>query len=148
MPEKTISALSRVLFDSQMVTARLLLALAEFLWGVLLLWPGDTFERPTYSIMALVMSELPWAGFFLTSAAMQVWILASEDYHSRPARAFAAWNAIFWASIACSMLLSVYPPPAAISGEIALAIAAVWIWLRPHLICRWITDARQCAPLR
>lgn len=148
MPEKVLSALSRILFDSQMVTARLLLAIAEILWGLLLLWPGDTFGRPTYALMSKLMVEELWAILFLASAAMQLWILTTEDYHARPARLFAAWNAIFWTSVVCSMLLSVYPPPAAISGEIALACAAVWIWLRPHLICRWITDARQCPTLR
>jgi hypothetical protein len=33
------------------------------------------------------------------------------------------------------MLASVYPPPAAIGGEIALALSAFWIWLRPILQC-------------
>lgn len=31
-------------------------------------------------------------------------------------------------------IASVYPPPAAMGGEIALAMAAVWVWLRPLII--------------
>lgn len=142
MPEKAITALSRLLFDTNMVTIRILLAIAEFLWGILLLWPGDTFGRPTYNIMSSVMPENRWGIVFLMTSAMQITIVAKEDFHSREARYFAFCNMLLWAFVVLSMMKSVYPPPAAISGEIALAMAAWWIWFRPFLLCKWILNAR------
>ena len=130
--------LAKAMFDDKMVNTRIVLALSEFLWSVLLLWPGDTFSRPTYAHMALVMSEEAWGVVFALSAAMQITIVLQGDFHSRFARYFAAWNAVLWVYVVASMLLSVYPPPAAISGEIVLAGFAFWIWLRPYVIVGWL----------
>lgn len=143
MPPRIVSAFSRALFDTDMVTSRILLAWAEFWWAGLLLWPGDTFGRPTYAIMAEVMPEECWGFVFLLTSVMQGAIISKQDFHSREARNFAAFNAALWAFCVLSMLKSVYPPPAAISGEIALATAAVWIWLRPHVIYLGIIHARR-----
>ena len=132
------SALAKALFDDKMVNTRIVLAASEFLWAVLLLWPGDTFARPTYSHMAMVMVEEAWGVVFALSAAMQITIVLQGDFHSRFARYFAAWNMVLWVYVVSSMLLSVYPPPAAVSGEIVLAGFAFWIWLRPYVIVGWL----------
>lgn len=147
MSDKMISALSRALWDTNMVTSRLLLSAAEFIWAVLLLWPGDTFGRPTYSIMATVMPEECWGFVFLATSVMQISIVLKEEFHSREARYFAAFNMSLWVFVVVAMLASVYPPPAAISGEIALAGAAFWIWFRPFLICKWILNARAAVQM-
>lgn len=131
---KLITSLSRLLWDTDLVATRFLLAIAEFLWAIMLLWPGDTFGRPTYSHMAVVMSEDAWALTFLLSAITQATIVLTGDFHTRFARYFAGWNAGLWGCVIVSMLLSVYPPPAAIAGEIALACGAVWIWVRPYIL--------------
>jgi ABC-type thiamin/hydroxymethylpyrimidine transport system permease subunit len=99
--------------------------------------------RPTYNIMGQVMPENAWAFVFLMSAVMQTTIVLSESYHSLFARMFAGFNAGLWSFIVVSMLLSVSPPPAAISGEIALACASVWIWIRPYIIIEGLNRARQ-----
>lgn len=130
--------LAKAMFDDKMVNTRIVLALSEFLWAVLLLWPGNTFSRPTYAHMALVISEEAWGVVFAMSAAMQLTIVLQGDFHSRFARYFAAWNMVLWVYVVSSMLLSVYPPPAAVSGEIVLAGFAFWIWLRPYLIVGWL----------
>ena len=130
--------LAKAMFDDKMVNTRIVLALSEFLWAVLLLWPGDTFTRPTYAHMALVISEEAWGVVFAMSAAMQLTIVLQGDFHSRFARYFAAWNMVLWVYVVSSMLLSVYPPPAAVSGEIVLAGFAFWIWLRPYVIVGWL----------
>lgn len=130
--------LAAAMFDDKMVNTRLILAVSELLWSVLLLWPGDTFVRPTYAHMALVMHEEAWGVVFAMSAAMQITIVLQNDFHSRFARYFAAWNMVLWVYVVASMLLSVYPPPAAISGEIVLAGFAFWIWLRPYILVGWL----------
>jgi hypothetical protein len=32
------------------------------------------------------------------------------------------------------MLVSMYPPPAAIGGDIALAFASGWVFIRPYIL--------------
>jgi hypothetical protein len=131
---KLFRPLSKVLFDSDLILTRLLLALSEFFWAALLLWPGPTFGRPTYTMMSKVMSEEVWGLVFLLSASIQFAIVFTETYHSKWARGFAAWNAFLWMFVVISMMLSVYPPPAAISAEIVMAISALWLWIRPYLL--------------
>ena len=59
-PQKMLRALSAALWDSDLVSSRLTLAFGEFCWTVMLFWPGDTFSRPTYSHMSVVMNEEIW----------------------------------------------------------------------------------------
>jgi len=139
--QRLLQSTSRLLWDSDMVATRFILAYAELLWAIMLIWPGPTFGRPTYTEMATVMREEAWALVFLLSAITQVSIVLMEDFHSRFARYFAAWNAALWVFVVGSMLLSVYPPPAAIAGEIALAFSAFWIWLRPYILAEGLYNA-------
>ena len=143
MNDKMVSAVRRILFEDQFVGTRLILALSEFTWAILLLWPGDSFSRPTYSVMAKVMPEEAWGFVFLASGVTQLSIVLREDFYCALARYFAAWNAALWVYVVISMLLSVSPPPAAVSGEIVLAMAATWIWIKPHIIFNGIVYARK-----
>lgn len=131
---KLIHGLSRALWDSDLVATRMSLAIAEAFWAVMLLWPGDTFGRPTYAVMGHVMREEAWGLVLLLSAVTQVTIVVGDYYHNWFARIFAGWNAVLWWFLCASMMLSVSPPPAAIGGEIALACAAGWVWLRPYIL--------------
>ena len=135
-PQKYIFSICYAIFDTEMVATRLVLSLSSGIWALLLFWPGETFGRPTYAGMSHVMHEEAWAFVFLLDAVMQLTIILSQDYHSRFARYFAAFNAALWTYVVGSMLLSVYPPPAAISAEIVMAIAAVWIWIRPFILAQ------------
>ena len=127
-------ACSRALWDSDLIASRLTLFLAELLWALMLLWPGDTFDRPTYNLMSVVATEGTWAVLFLTSATLQMYIILSENFRSAFAHWFAGWNALIWVFVVASMIGSVYPPPAAIGGEISLAVLAVWIFIRPYFL--------------
>ena len=131
---RAISGMSRALFDSDLIATRLALFIAEALWAVMLFWPGDTFERPTYSAMGVVAPELVWACAFGISAVLQISIVVYQQC-SRPwAHLFAAWNAALWLAAVVLMIAGVYPPPAAIGGEIALTVSAVWIAVRPAIL--------------
>ena len=124
----------QVMFFSDLQATRWTLGFAELLWAITLLWPGDTFGRPTYTVMSHVMSEEAWGLVFLLSAATQFVILFQGRFHERFPVLFAAWNAVLWIYVVISMYLSVSPPPAAISGEAALALAASWVWVRSGYI--------------
>jgi len=144
--DRAIDSITRALWDTEMVSARLLLGIAEFWWFALLIWPGDTFGRPTYSGMAKVGAEEAWGIVFAASSVTQFTIVVRQDFHCWVARYFAAWNMVLWVFVVVSMLQSVYPPPAAISAEITLALAAVWIWIRPFLQLRAYERAERTTP--
>lgn len=131
---RIVDPLTRAIFDSDLISTRLTLALAELCWCLMLLWPGDTFSRPTYGMMAATAPEMVWALIFGVTSFLQFAIVLRDDFHSRAPRLFATWNAGLWCFTVGSMLLSVYPPPAAVGGELALAFAAVWIWARPLIL--------------
>lgn len=127
----TKKRLSYLTFQSDLHATRFFLAIAEFIWAVSLLMPGDTFDRPTYNVMKHVMaSEEIWGFIWLFSGIMQFYILISGKYHDRFAIAFSCFNAMFWWFVTISMYLSVWPPPSAISGELALSIGAAIIFIR------------------
>ena len=133
--DRRVARLAEVLFDTDLVGVRVTLACAEVLWAITLLWPGDTFSRDTYALMRAMMSESLWGLLFALTAWTQWSLVIIGDFRCRFARYFAAWNAMLWLTVTTTMYLSVYPPPAAISGETALAFAACWIFARP-LMCK------------
>lgn len=141
MSNKYVTSFSRIIWDSDLVATRLSLAIAEFFWAIMLLWPGTSFERPTYLGMSQIFNEEAWGLVFLLSAVTQLSILLLNNYHSLFARYFAGWNATLWLFTVSSMLLSVYPPPAAIGGEIALTMAAIWVYIRPYILAEGV---KQC----
>lgn len=134
---RAIAGMSRALFDSDLIATRLALFLAEALWAVMLFWPGDTFERPTYSAMGQYAPELVWATAFGISAVLQLSIVLYQQCAAMWARLFAVWNAALWLAAVVLMIAGVYPPPAAIGGDIALTVSALWIAVRPLYFLRW-----------
>ena len=146
-----IESISKSMFDSDMTNTRLTLAFAEILWAIMLFWPGETFDRPTYLAMAGIMSETSWGFVFLISAFLQTKIVVLSQQNRDWAKVFANWNAVLWVTVVGSALFSVYPPPAAMAGEIALASVAVWIWLRPLLLDRaaikYLEERRTKCPI-
>jgi len=128
------SALDRLIWDTDLVGTRLILAIAEAFWALLLWWPGDTFERHTYMLMAAMLPEDVWGLVFAVTAILQVSILFRNEFHDRFARWFAAWNAALWLVTTSAVMMSLYPPGAGLSGDIALTCAAWWVWARPYLM--------------
>ena len=147
MVTNIVESVSKAIFESDLVATRLTLVLSELLWSIMLCWPGHVFSRPTYHHMSLIAPEMLWSLVFFLSAIGQLYIVLSQRYHSAFARNFSFWNATLWCFVVISMLLSVYPPPAAIGGEIALAFAATWIWVRPFIIIAGIKKSSSFVPL-
>lgn len=143
MSEATWSRITAAIFDSDLIATRMTVALAEGLWAILLWWPGEIFDRPAYAGMHSVMGEHAWGLVFALSSATQVSIVALGQTNLAYARVFSAWNAVLWGYVVLSMLLSVYPPPAAIAGEISMAVCAVWVFVRPLLLSFWTTKAHR-----
>ena len=142
-----IEGCSSALFESDLIATRLSLAVAELLWAVMLLWSGNTFDRPTYFWMSQFGSETLWALVFLVSGLYQGYIVAAQKVRTRQAELFAWFNAVVWCCTVGFMLASVYPPPAAIGGEVSLAVAALWIAARP-LFLKYIDWYADKTPLQ
>jgi hypothetical protein len=129
-----ITSFSDTLFNTDLIATRVVIATAELIWAVTLLWPGDIFQRPAYAHMALMANEMMWGFLFLVTGMTQLGIAMYKDTESKFSKYFAGWNAGVWIYTVVSLYMSVYPPPAAISGELALAMAATWIWAKPLVL--------------
>ena len=145
---KAIDGMSRALFDSDLIATRLTLFLAEALWAIMLFLPGDTFDRPTYSEMGKLAPELVWATAFGISAVLQICIVVYRQCCKPWAHIFAAWNALLWCASVVLMVKGVYPPPAAIGGEVALAVSALWIAIRPAILQKGECHVAAAAAMR
>lgn len=143
MTDKIITAFSKLIWDSDLIASRFTLALSEFLWASMLLWPGDSFERPVYHNLKYFAIEELWGSIFLITGILQLSIVFSKDLHSTFARIFSAYNAFLWLFVIGGIVVSVFPPPAALGGEMALTVTAVWIWLRPYILARGIRNDRK-----
>ena len=145
---RAISGMSRALFDSDLIATRLALFMAEALWSIMLFWPGSTFDRPAYSEMAKLAPELVWATAFGISAVLQICIVVYRQCCKPWAHIFAAWNALLWCASVVLMVNGVYPPPAAIGGEVAMAVSALWIAIRPAILQKGERYAAAAAAMR
>ena len=145
--QKVKENLSEVIFDSDLKATRMWLFIAEFYWALFLFWPGETFDRPTYAVMAQVMSETAWGFVFLISASLQLSVVAFAQYTRDWAKTFANFNAVLWVFVVGSAFISVQPPPAAMGAECAAAMAAVFIWIRPlveeHMTIKYKKERRS-----
>ena len=142
MPNKFIKAVNKLMWDTDLIGSRLTLSLAEALWALLLLWPGEVFSRPPYINMVRIMNEECWGVIFLITSIIQISIVLTDKMHNIFARYFAIWNASLWVFVVGSILISVYPPPALIGGEITMAITAIWIYIRPYILAKGYHNAR------
>lgn len=137
--KKLAEKITYLAFFSDLHGTRFALMLSEIIWAIALWLPGDTFGRPTYHLMEqMIHDEDIWGVIWFVSAMLQGYILYTSEYHSRFATWFALFNSALWWIVVVSMYLSVSPPPAAISAEAAMAVAAAWVWIRSG----WIVDTK------
>lgn len=123
--------LLRMAFYSDLNPIRIILALSEMIYAVAFFWPGETITRQPYHHMRYIMStDEAWGLLFLTSAVLQSYILLSAKYHSHFAVTFAFLNATLWWVASLTIYTALYPPAAGMSGEIALAMGATWVFSR------------------
>lgn len=133
-PHRVICSVSHALWDTDLIASRIVLAFSAFFWGLLLMWPGHVFDRAVYSNMSFLAGEETWGCLFLMTFFAQAFIVLSGNLHNKFARCFAAYSALLWCFVVSGMLIAVYPPPAAIGGEVAIAVVSFWIWIRPYIL--------------
>jgi hypothetical protein len=126
-------AVSRLVWDTDLVASRFILAMAEFIWAIMLLLPGDTFPKNEVPHLA-IFPEYVWGFIFLFSGLVQTGIILYEHMRSGFAKMFALFNAVLWVYLVLSILIDSYPPVVGIAGEITLMLTALWIWIRPYIL--------------
>ena len=119
-----------LLLYSDLLCTRFTLGLSEILWAVILWNPSDTFSRPTYHAMKMTgISENMWGLIWAVTGLTQLYILFSGKHHNLFAVCFAGFNTLLWWFVLIGCFLSV-GAPAAMSGELALCVAASWVYIR------------------
>lgn len=119
-----------ILWQTDLVGTRFFLAFGAIWWGILLLWEGETFSRPTYSLMATFASETVWGILFLLQGILAGIGLVLNKNNKPLFILDALLGCVLWTVSCLAMLWAVSPPPAAISSEISAAFAAWWVLVR------------------
>ena len=122
--------LKPILMNSDTTMVRLILGMSSLLWSIMLFWPGDTFGRPTYALMEKWFSEEVWASLYLVHAITAIISVLFKQVKYFSVLSEGVLGCFMWSSSCFLMLLSVYPPPAAISAEIVVAFASWWVLAR------------------
>ena len=120
----------RIFWKGDTEVFRMFMALASLTWSFLLFWPGDTFARPTYKLMAEFGTEHVWAVLFLIQGLAGLFSLLYNCKKICILVLDSILGCILWTGSCVAMLLSVYPPPAAISAEIIVAWFSWWLLIR------------------
>ena len=131
----------RLLLYSDLLCTRFTLGISEIMWGVvLIISQGQTFSRPTYAAMKHTgLSEDMWGMIWIVTGITQLYILFSGRHHNLFAVCFAGYNAALWWFVVIGCFLSVQFP-AGMCGEVGLAIAASWVYLRTGWLPRTEAD--------
>lgn len=137
---RTWNIISQIIWDTDLITSRFILAIAEFIWAIILFLPGNTFQNDKTPHLAC-LSENYWGFIFLFSGIIQLTIILYERTRTDFAKMFAAFNAMLWIYLVLSILIDTYPPIASVAGETALMITAIWIWIRPYILAEGLYRA-------
>lgn len=127
---KPMSSMWCILKHSDLLYSRFSLVISSLLWSLMLFWPGDTFSRPTYSLMGNALDEHIWASLFLIHSLVGSITLSTGKVNPVTFALEGVLGCLIWTSSCLMMLFSVYPPPAAISAEIVMAFTSWWILIR------------------
>ena len=131
------------LLDSPMSATRLLIALSSLTWALFLLWPSELFTRQTYAIMRQIAPENIWAALFLYHGICTLVNMRLDKARTISVVCEALLGCLLWttSTAACfaahwhyeqTLWLSItnYAPPAAMSGELWVAVFSWWFLIR------------------
>jgi hypothetical protein len=120
----------RYFWQSDTEGTRFVIACSSLLWYIMLASPGNTFDRPTYSIMRMYASETGWEVAFLLYGLFALYILFARVYRKWLDIIISTYGCLLWMISCLSMTFAIWPLPAAISGEIVLSLASLWVLVR------------------
>ena len=117
------------------IVPRCILALIAVLWSAMLFLPGDTFERPVYTNMALIAPETYWGSAWCVYAIVLTWRTFSASMHRKwlTLSINTVGLLLYGTAAACIVFSNVWPAPAATAGDIGLSLISVWVLMRSGL---------------
>lgn len=134
---KFIGRLWSLIAYSDTTPTRFMIALAATCWALLLLYPGDTFDRPVYRYMREVVgdyAEAKWCIAWAIHASGMWWRVFSSTPRPRWSLAIHTLGVLLFTSSSISIFLTLTSPlPAAIAPDIVLSLAAFWVLVRTHI---------------
>lgn len=135
--------IKRVLLGSPLIGVRLLIGLSCLTWAILLMFPAPAFERPVYALMKYIAPEEVWAACFFIAGVIKVYGVLCYSNNNWFLLACSFFCSMLW-SVSTSAMFGVmwpmqetlvdallhYAPPAGFSGNIWIAFAAWWCFIR------------------
>ena len=122
--------------ETDLIATRFMLSLGSLFWGAMLLFPGETFSRPMFTVLSEVMPEIFWGILFLISGFAGLYSLFCGYVKKILIVIDSLLGCFLWTSITIGMLLSAFTvgnnssAPAAASPAIVLAMESWWILIR------------------
>ena len=132
--------------DTPMYSTRLLLALSSLTWAFILFITCHLFSgRATYDVMAAIAGENVWAFLFTVHGCIAIYTLFTNSRNRVTLLLDGLLGCVIWtaSTAACFsahwphadsfwISLATYKPPAAMSADIWMSVAAWW-----HFIKHW-----------
>ena len=117
-----------IIFFCDLHGTRFLLGLVELLFAITLFF-AYPFDKSPSAVMNVLMNKDMWTAIFAIMGALQWFVLLSQNYHSRFAVVFAAFNSVIWWLTTLALIFSSVSMFEVVS-EIGLAMSASWIFVR------------------
>jgi len=135
----------KILWHSDLLSARFSIAVGSLFWTILLWWPGELFSptRTTYRLMSQMTDETVWGGLFFIHVIFATFSIFTGLKNKIVFLGDALFGSLIWtiATVACFashwQYGVSYAPPAAMSAELSLMFASWW-WL-----IRWVVSNQQ-----
>ena len=127
-----------LLNSADLLAVRLTMGTASLLFGVMLLWAGDSFTRPAFAVVKTIMPELSWGWLFVVNGISTIYSLFC-GLRLRMCFYFGGvLGSILWTMMSIGMLFSAtlshedlaFAMPAASAPALAFMFASWWVLYR------------------
>ena len=124
--------------STDLIAVRLTLGVGSLLFGIMLMWAGDTFNRPMFSVVKDIMPELSWAWLFIVNGISTIYSLFCGLKLRMCFYFGGVLGSILWTMMSLGMLFSsmwhntaaLTSMPAASAPALALMLASWWVLYR------------------
>lgn len=126
------SRLYRIIWYSDLKFTQFFISQAALFFGVLLLMPQETLNRPVYELIHTVFTDVTLASLFLMHGCVSTYSLLQNTYNKFTFVFDGILGCFLWNMFIISILIGTYPPPL-LPGELCLAITS-WLLLARYNI--------------
>ena len=125
-----MSRIRYMLFVSSIEPLRLTIGIGSLLWGVMLLWSGNTFDMRGYTYMGRIASEEAWGIAHLLHGCTAIYSMLTG------AKSRLIWltdpilGCVLWTATAFCLVMAGPPANAAIAPDLVGALVSWWLLVR------------------